>query len=157
MDASQMVHGSRTGVFSILSSLKPVHLDLNITRDLVHMRGRGGGGPKLGGAAASPGYCTALYNQAPAAQWAATPQRLSSANHGDPTVWHHQRIYHPNGSFRPNGYSVVMDSSVRESAFAGLQATFRPDMDSLCMSDGEIWTAHGDVNPCGLVVRRGRV
>jgi hypothetical protein len=25
------------------------------------------------------------------------------------------------------------------------------------MSDGEIWTAHGDVNPCGLVVRRGGI
>jgi hypothetical protein len=23
------------------------------------------------------------------------------------------------------------------------------------LSDGEIWTAHGGVNPCGLVVRRG--
>jgi hypothetical protein len=23
------------------------------------------------------------------------------------------------------------------------------------MSDGEIWTAHGGVNPCGLFVRRG--
>jgi hypothetical protein len=25
------------------------------------------------------------------------------------------------------------------------------------LSDGEIWTAHGGVNPCGLVVRRGGV
>jgi hypothetical protein len=24
-----------------------------------------------------------------------------------------------------------------------------------CLSDGEIWTAHGGVNPCGLVVQRG--
>jgi hypothetical protein len=24
------------------------------------------------------------------------------------------------------------------------------------LSDGEIWTAHGGVNLCGLVVRRGR-
>jgi hypothetical protein len=23
------------------------------------------------------------------------------------------------------------------------------------VSDGEIWTAHGGVNPCGLVVQRG--
>jgi hypothetical protein len=23
------------------------------------------------------------------------------------------------------------------------------------LSDGEIWTAHGDVNPCGLVVQQG--
>jgi hypothetical protein len=23
------------------------------------------------------------------------------------------------------------------------------------LSDGEIWTAHGGVNPCALVVRRG--
>jgi hypothetical protein len=23
------------------------------------------------------------------------------------------------------------------------------------LSDGEIWTAHGGVNPCGLFVRRG--
>jgi hypothetical protein len=23
------------------------------------------------------------------------------------------------------------------------------------VSDGEIWTAHGGVDPCGLVVRRG--
>jgi hypothetical protein len=27
----------------------------------------------------------------------------------------------------------------------------------LRLSDGEIWTAHGGVNPCGLVVRRGGV
>jgi hypothetical protein len=25
------------------------------------------------------------------------------------------------------------------------------------LSDAEIWTAHGGVNPCGLVVRRGGV
>jgi hypothetical protein len=25
------------------------------------------------------------------------------------------------------------------------------------LSDGEIWTAHGGVNPCGLFVRRGGV
>jgi hypothetical protein len=25
------------------------------------------------------------------------------------------------------------------------------------LSDGEIWTAHGGVNPCGLVVRWGEV
>ena len=25
------------------------------------------------------------------------------------------------------------------------------------LSDGEIWTAHGGVNPCGLVVRRGGI
>jgi hypothetical protein len=23
------------------------------------------------------------------------------------------------------------------------------------VSDGEIWTAHGGVNPCGLFIRRG--
>jgi hypothetical protein len=33
-----------------LPSLKPVNLDLNSTKDLVRMRGRDGGGPKLGGA-----------------------------------------------------------------------------------------------------------
>jgi hypothetical protein len=26
---------------------------------------------------------------------------------------------------------------------------------TLTLSDGEIWTAHGGVNPCGLVVRWG--
>jgi hypothetical protein len=25
------------------------------------------------------------------------------------------------------------------------------------LSDGEIWTAHGGINPCGLVVRQGEV
>jgi hypothetical protein len=27
--------------------------------------------------------------------------------------------------------------------------------DDVILLDGEIWTAHGGVNPCGLVVRRG--
>jgi hypothetical protein len=33
----------------------------------------------------------------------------------------------------------------------------RPDPRPRChgVSDGEIWTAHRGVNPCGLVVRRG--
>jgi hypothetical protein len=47
---SQTVRGSGTGAFSIFSSSKPVDLDLKSTRDLVRMRGRGGGGPKLGDA-----------------------------------------------------------------------------------------------------------
>jgi hypothetical protein len=30
----------------------------------------------------------------------------------------------------------------------------RKNSDILPLSDGEIWTAHGGVNPCGLIVRR---
>jgi hypothetical protein len=41
------------------------------------------------------GRGSTLYNQAPATQRADTPQRLSGANHSDPTVWHPQRLYHP--------------------------------------------------------------
>jgi hypothetical protein len=48
VDSSQTVSGSGTGAFSIFPSSKPMDLDLNITRDLVRMRGHGGGGPKLG-------------------------------------------------------------------------------------------------------------
>jgi hypothetical protein len=47
------------GAFSILPSSKPVHLDLKVTSDLVRMRGRGGGRPKLGGSAAFFGHCVA--------------------------------------------------------------------------------------------------
>jgi hypothetical protein len=59
MDASQTVRGSGTGAFSIFFSSKPTDLDLNSTRYLVHMRGRGGGGPKLGGAAIFSRRCMA--------------------------------------------------------------------------------------------------
>jgi hypothetical protein len=40
-----------------LPSSKPVHLVLKVTSDLVRMRGRSGGGPKLGGAATFSGHC----------------------------------------------------------------------------------------------------
>jgi hypothetical protein len=30
-----------------------------------------------------------------------------------------------------------------------------PSTRAISMSDGEIWTAYGGVNPCGLFVRRG--
>jgi hypothetical protein len=59
VDASQTVHGSGMGAFSILPSSKPVHLDLKVTSDLVRMRGSGDGGPKLGGAAAFSGHSAA--------------------------------------------------------------------------------------------------
>jgi hypothetical protein len=45
-----MVLGPGIAGFSILPSSNPVHFDLKVTSDLVRMRGRGGGGPKLGGA-----------------------------------------------------------------------------------------------------------
>jgi hypothetical protein len=48
------------GAFSILPSSKPVHLDLKVTIDLVRMRGRGGGRPKLGSAVAFSGHCAAV-------------------------------------------------------------------------------------------------
>jgi hypothetical protein len=35
------------------------------------------------------------------------------------------------------------------------EVILRPKNDILPMSHGEIWTAHGGVNPCGLIVRRG--
>jgi hypothetical protein len=114
VDASQTVHGSGTGAFSILPSSKPVHLDLKVMGDLVRMRGRGDSGPKLGGAATFSGHCaaaqalsgnggkwrplgrrSALYNRGPAAQRMVTPRGLFGANHGEPTVWHPQRIYCP--------------------------------------------------------------
>jgi hypothetical protein len=44
-------------VFSMLPSSKPVNLDLKSTSDLVRMRGRSGGGPKLNGTASFSGHC----------------------------------------------------------------------------------------------------
>jgi hypothetical protein len=44
------VLGSGIAAFSILPSSKPTPLDLKVTSDLVRMRRRGGGGPKLRGA-----------------------------------------------------------------------------------------------------------
>jgi hypothetical protein len=48
------------GAFSILPSSKLVHLDLKVMIDLVHMRGRGGGRPKLGSVVAFSGHCAAV-------------------------------------------------------------------------------------------------
>jgi hypothetical protein len=28
---------------------------------------------------------------------------------------------------------------------------------NMCLPDSEIWTTHGGVNPCGLIVRQGEV
>jgi hypothetical protein len=60
VDVSQTVRGSGTGAFSIFSSSKPVDLDLKSRRDLVRMRGRRGGRPKLGGAAVLSKHCAAV-------------------------------------------------------------------------------------------------
>jgi hypothetical protein len=48
------------GSFSILPSSKSVHLDLKVTSDLVRMRGRGCGRPKLGGATAFSRHCAVV-------------------------------------------------------------------------------------------------
>jgi hypothetical protein len=45
------------GTFSILLSSKPAQLDLKVTSNLVHMRGHGGGRPKLGGVVAFSVHC----------------------------------------------------------------------------------------------------
>jgi hypothetical protein len=55
-----MVLGSKMVAFSILPSSNPVHLDVKVTSDLVRMRGRGDGRPKLGGTAAFFGHCAAV-------------------------------------------------------------------------------------------------
>jgi hypothetical protein len=135
------------GAFSILPSSKPVHLDLKVTSDLVRMHGHDGDRPKLGGAIAFSmhgaaaetlalsgngskwrplGRRSALYNQAPVSQRAATPRGLSGVIHGYPMGLAPSTDLLPNGSFQPNGYLAVRASSVRESASASLQATFRP-------------------------------
>jgi hypothetical protein len=55
-----LVGGLGMGAFSILPSSKPVHLDLKVTSNLVRMRGRGGGRPKLGGATTFSGHYAAV-------------------------------------------------------------------------------------------------
>jgi hypothetical protein len=116
MDVSQTVLGSWMGSFCILPCAKPVHMDLKVTCDLVRMRRYGGDRRKLGSTVAFSVHCavaetlalsgngskwrhlgrrSALYNRAPGSHWAATPRDLSGAIHGDPTIWHHQRIHCP--------------------------------------------------------------
>jgi hypothetical protein len=55
-----LVGGLEMGAFSILPFSKPVHLDLKVTSDLVRMRGRGGGRPKLGSATTFSGHYAAV-------------------------------------------------------------------------------------------------
>jgi hypothetical protein len=66
VDVFQTVRGSGMGAFSIFYSSKPVDLDLKSTRDLVRMRGRGGGEPKLGGALFS---LNTARRQNPSTEW----------------------------------------------------------------------------------------
>jgi hypothetical protein len=92
-----------------LASSNPMHLDLKVTSDFTRMRGRDGGGYKLGGALAflsgngskwrPLGREAALYNWDQALQRAAGPRGLSGANFGDPMVWHLQRIFCPTALF----------------------------------------------------------
>jgi hypothetical protein len=55
------------------------------------------------------------------------------------------------GAERPAGAGAEGGARARDAdaCVGGLQIWL--------VSDGEIWTAHGGVNPCGLVVRRGGV
>jgi hypothetical protein len=55
------VLGSGIVGFSILASPNPMLLDLKVTSNFTHMRGRGGGGSKLSGALAS--LSTAQWQQ----------------------------------------------------------------------------------------------
>jgi hypothetical protein len=52
-----------------------------------------------------------------------------------------------------NGKSLVMTFSLEYLSNSISKVTFSLGT----LSDGEIWTAHGGVNPCGLVVRRGGI
>jgi hypothetical protein len=53
VDVSQIVLGSGIAGFSILACSNLMLLDLKITSDFTRMRGRSGGGSKLGGALTS--------------------------------------------------------------------------------------------------------
>jgi hypothetical protein len=53
IDVSQTVLRSGIAGFSILASSNLMLLDLKVTSDFTRMRGRGGGGSKLGGALTS--------------------------------------------------------------------------------------------------------
>jgi hypothetical protein len=58
------VLGYGTTAFSILLSSKPVHLDLKVTSDLVRMRRRVDGRPKLGGPLSFSVHCAAVESLA---------------------------------------------------------------------------------------------
>jgi hypothetical protein len=134
------------GAFSILPSSKPVHLDLKVTSDLVHMRGHGDDTPKLGDHVAFSVHCavaetlaqsengskwrplgrgSALYKSGPSVAMGGHASRSIRRDSRRPNGLAPSTDLLPNGSFWPNGYSVVTTSFVQESASPGFQARFR--------------------------------